>query len=120
MPDNSESDTWVFTQIDRSASGGILFQGRLWKRPSDNIGVAEVRNYLSGDDRCFLAAGGLGFIIGDGRLVYSPETITEAYYAWHALRDWTFTLDYQRVVNPAYNRDRGPVTVGSLRIHWER
>ena len=62
----------------------------------------------------------MGFIIGDGRLNYAPESITEAYYAWHALRDWTFTLDYQRVVNPAYNRDRGPVTVGSLRVHWER
>jgi high affinity Mn2+ porin len=117
---DGKTEAWAFTQIDRSASGGIAVEGRLWKRPADNIGVAGVRNYLSGDDRCFLAAGGMGFIIGDGRLDYSPETITEAYYAWHASRDWTVTLDYQRVVNPAYNRDRGPVTVGSVRVHWER
>jgi high affinity Mn2+ porin len=117
---DGKTEAWAFTQIDRSVSGGVSLQGRLWKRKGDNIGVAAVRNYLSGDDRRFLAAGGMGFIIGDGRLNYAPESITEAYYAWHALRDWTFTLDYQRIVNPAYNRDRGPVSVGSLRLHWER
>jgi high affinity Mn2+ porin len=116
---DGRTEAWAFTQIDRSLSGGISVGGRLWKRPADNIGVAAVRNYLSGDDRSFLAAGGLGFIIGDGRLNYAPESIVEAYYAWQATRQWTFTLDYQRVSNPAYNRDRGPVSVASIRAHWE-
>jgi high affinity Mn2+ porin len=117
---DGKTEAWAFTQIDRSLSAGTSVEGRLWKRTGDNIGVAAVRNYLSGDDRRFLAAGGMGFIIGDGRLNYAPESIAEAYYACHAVRDWTFTLDYQRVVNPAYNRDRGPVSVGTLRVHWER
>ncbi|MBS1855289.1 MAG: carbohydrate porin [Acidobacteria bacterium] len=117
---DGKTEAWAFTQIDRSLSGGIAIPGRLWKRAGDVVGAAAVRNYLSGDDRRFLAAGGVGFIIGDGRLNYAPETIAETYYACHVLRDWTVTLDYQWVSNPAYNRDRGPVPVGSLRLHWER
>jgi high affinity Mn2+ porin len=117
---DGKTESWAFTQIDRSVSGGISVQGRIWKRPGDHIGVAAVRNYLAGDDRSFLAAGGLGFIVGDGKLNYAAESITEAYYSWQAMRDWNLTLDYQRVVNPAYNRDRGPVSVFTLRVHWER
>jgi high affinity Mn2+ porin len=117
---DGKTEAWAFTQIDRSLSGGISIDGKLWKRKSDRIGIAAVRNYLSGDQRSFLAQGGLGFIIGDGRLNYAPESITESYYAWQVIRDWTLTLDYQRIVNPAYNRDRGPLSVATLRVHWER
>ncbi len=117
---DGKTEAWAFTQIDRTVSGGVSIQGRAWRRPHDTVGLAAARNYLSGDQRSFLAAGGLGFIIGDGRLSYAPESIAEAYYAWNVTKQWTLTLDYQRIANPAYNRDRGPVSATSLRVHWER
>ena len=84
------------------------------------MGIAAVRNFLSGDQRSLLASGGYGFLIGDGALNYRPEAAVEAYNAWQVSRAWTITFDYQRVQNPAYNLDRGPVSVASVRLHWER
>jgi high affinity Mn2+ porin len=118
---DGKTESWAFTQIDRSLSGGISINGKLWRRKSDHIGVAGVRNYLSGDQRNFLGHGGLGFIVGDGKLDhYRPENILEAYYAWHATKEWTITGDFQHIRNPAYNADRGPVSVGTIRRHWEK
>ncbi len=118
---DGKTETWAFTEIDRSLSGGLSVKGSHWGRKRDTVGVAAVRNYISGDHRAFLAAGGLGFIIGDGRLDnYRPEQIEEAYYAFAAGGGWTVTGDFQRINNPAYNHDRGPVSVGTLRLHWER
>ena len=117
---DGKTEAWEFSQIDRSVSGGVSIGGARWRRAQDRVGVAAARNYLSGDQRSFLAAGGLGFLIGDGRLNYRPESIVEAYYAWQPLKIFTVSLDYQHVDNPAYNRDRGPVSVYSLRLHLAR
>jgi high affinity Mn2+ porin len=116
---DGKTETWAFTEIDRSLSGGVSIAGRRWGRAQDTIGLAAARNYLSGDHRAFLAAGGHGFIIGDGRLNYAPEQIVEAYYAFRVNCMWTVTADYQHIANPAYNQDRGPVSVGTIRLHWE-
>jgi high affinity Mn2+ porin len=116
---DGKTETWAFTEIDRSLSGGISLNGRRWGRSQDTIGIATARNYLSGDHRSFLAAGGYGFILGDGRLNYAPEQIVEAYYAFPINRMWTITGDYQYIANPAYNQARGPVSVGTIRLHWE-
>jgi high affinity Mn2+ porin len=118
---DGKTESWAFTEIDRSLSGGVSIDGKLWKRKRDRAGVAGARNTISGDHRVFLAEGGMGFIIGDGRLDrYQPENIVEAYYAWQATKQWTITADFQHVGNPAYNADRGPVSVGTIRLHWER
>jgi high affinity Mn2+ porin len=116
---DGKTETWAFTEIDRSLSGGVSVTGRRWGRAHDTIGFAAARNYLSGDHRSFLEAGGYGFIIGDGRLNYAPEQIVEAYYAFQINRMWTVTADYQHIVNPAYNQDRGPLSAGTIRLHWE-
>lgn len=114
---DGKAEDFEFTQVDRSISGGVSLGGARWRRAVDRVGVAAVRNYITGGQRSFLAAGGLGFLIGDGRLNYRPESIVEAYYAWQPLRFFTVTVDYQRVQNPAYNYERGPVNVYSLRLH---
>jgi high affinity Mn2+ porin len=117
---DGKTESWAFTEIDRTISGGLALDGKLWKRAKDRIGIAGARNYLSGDHRSFLAAGGMGFIIGDGRLNYGPESIVEAYYSWSLTNWFTVTGDFQHVWDPAYNRDRGPVPVASIRLHLER
>jgi high affinity Mn2+ porin len=117
---DGKTESFVFTEIDRTIAGGVSAAGRRWRRPADHVGFGAVRNYLSGDHRSFLAAGGTGFLIGDGRLNYAPESIVEGYYGFNVGAGFTTTLDYQHVWNPAYNRDRGPVPVLSLRLHWER
>lgn len=108
-----------FTDIDRSISGGLSLKGSAWGRPTDTVGVGTAVNGLSAAHRDFLAAGGTGLLIGDGRLRYARESIVEAYYALR-FNDWsTVTFDYQFVANPAYNADRGPASVLSLRAHAE-
>ncbi|MGY3505855.1 carbohydrate-selective porin OprB [Bradyrhizobium sp. USDA 4471] len=108
-----------FTDIDRSLSGGLSIKGRSWGRADDTIGIGGAINGLSSAHRDFLAAGGTGLLIGDGRLNYSPERILEAYYNYQVIKGVTMTADYQLITNPAYNADRGPVSIFSGRLHAE-
>jgi len=108
-----------FTDIDRSLSGGISVKGSYWRRPNDTVGIGGAVNGLSAAHRDFLAAGGLGLLIGDGQLNYRPEQIFETYYAYSINKNVTLTADYQLIANPAYNADRGPVSIFSGRLHGE-
>ena len=112
-------EAYDFTDINRSISAGLSLQGKAWGRPDDTFGAAFVQNGISSAARAYFAAGGLGLQIGDGRLNYGPERITELYYRWQAQRHLAVTFDLQYVVNPAYNRDRGPVSIAGLRLHAE-
>jgi len=114
---DGKTATWAFTEIDRSLSMGINIKGTAWKRPSDNLGIAQVVNGISGDHRRFLNRGLYGFIIGDGKLRYGAETITEVFYQARLTSFFYATADYQFVRNPGYNKDRGPVHVFAVRGH---
>jgi high affinity Mn2+ porin len=116
---DGQNEILSFRDIDRSLSGGVSIKGSYWGRPSDTIGVGGAINGLSAAHRDFLAAGGNGLLIGDGRLNYRPEQILETYYAYAIDKNFTFTADYQLVVNPGYNADRGPVSIFSGRLHGE-
>ena len=109
----------AFTDIDRSLMFGAAITGKAWGRPDDRIGVAGAVNALSPEHRDYIAAGGLGILIGDGMLNYHHERILETYYAMRVLKGLTMTFDYQYMVNPAYNADRGPISFFSGRLHGE-
>jgi high affinity Mn2+ porin len=117
---DGKTETWAFTEIDRSLSLGAVLKGTSWSRKDDELGLAFVGNGISKEHKDYLAAGGYGFIIGDGQLNYSPELIAEVYYKLNAYQHklW-LSPDYQFIANPAYNHDRGPVNVFSLRAHVE-
>ena len=116
---DGQNEILSFTDVDRSLSGGVSIKGSYWGRDNDTVGIGGVINGISAAHRDFLAAGGLGLLIGDGRLNYSPEQILEAYYAYQVTKNFTVTADYQFVGNPAYNADRGPVSIFSCRLHGE-
>jgi high affinity Mn2+ porin len=109
-----------FSDINRSISAGLSLTGSRWGRPDDTVGLAGAVNRISHQGKLYFAAGGLGGIIGDGQLPNAgPEQILEAYYNV-ALFDFAhFTADYQFINHPAYNRDRGPVSIFGLRLHLQ-
>jgi high affinity Mn2+ porin len=111
-------EPWDFTDIDRSVSAGVPINGKQWGRPDDTIGIAGVVNGISAEHVAFLNAGGLGILVGDGMLPHpGPEQIIETYYSYALSSSTKVTFDYQLIVNPAYNTDRGPVNVFAGRFH---
>ncbi|MGA8865099.1 MAG: carbohydrate porin [Gallionella sp.] len=119
---DGSKEAFEFTEINRSVSAGLSKRGDCWGRHNDTFGVAAVANGLSGDALNYFAAGGMGILIGDGQLLhYGMEKILETYYscAVHAVEHLMLTADYQYVLNPAYNPDRGPVSIFAARVHAE-
>jgi high affinity Mn2+ porin len=116
---DGHKEAYEFTDIDRSVAAGFSMSGRLWGRNDDIWAIAGVDNGITKVHQAFLNAGGLGILVGDGQLPHpGDERILETYYSfpWFASR---ITLDYQLIVNPAYNRDRGPASVLGVRLHTQ-
>lgn len=115
---DGHTEGWAFTDIDSSLSAGLSLKGARWGRPDDTVNIGGAVNAASKEQANFLAAGGTGILAGDGRLNYGPEGIIETYYS-AGFRLVTLTLDYQFVANPAFNQDRGPVSIFAVRLHAE-
>lgn len=117
---NGNIEPYEFTDVDRTLAAGLTVKGDLWGRSNDQVGLAGVINQISGVHRRFLALGGLGILVGDGRLPNpGPEQIIEAYYDLAIIDHIHASLDGQFINHPAYNRDRGPVPIGAIRLHAE-
>jgi len=116
---DGHTESFAFTEADRSGSMGGQLSGTHWSRPDDRLGVALAVNGLSQPHREYLVEGGSGFILGDGALNYGTEQIDEAYYAAKVAPFATVSADFQLIHNPGYNRDRGPARFLGMRIHLE-
>ena len=116
---DGKTQDFAFTAIDQLATGGVSVKGTVWKRKEDVAATSFTASGLSGVHALYLSRGGLDFLIGDGRLNYAPEYLWESYYSARLAPGFFATFDLQRVTNPAYNHDRGPVWIEGIRLHME-
>jgi len=112
-----QHESYAYTEVDQSVALGGDYSGRAFHRPNDKLGVAFVSNAIKRDHQNYLRYGGLGFLLGDGRLNYAREDILESYYNLHSWRGLYYALNLQFIQHPGYNKDRGPVLVEALRMH---
>ena len=114
-----QHESFAYTEVDETQQIGVAGNGKRWGRKYDRMGIAFVSNGISRVHQEYLALGGLGFLLGDGRLNYGRENILESFYTLHVWRGFYPALGVQHINNPGYNRDRGPVVVPTLRLHVE-
>jgi high affinity Mn2+ porin len=117
--DDGKTESFAYTEVDLTVVEGLGVNGARWHRKQDRAGVAFVSNGIKKDHQRYLALGGLGFLLGDGKLNYGRENILESYYTAHVWRGIYVAPGVQHINNPGYNRDRGPVIVPTLRLHLE-
>jgi high affinity Mn2+ porin len=117
--DNGKTESFAYSEVDQTFAEGLGAQGTWWHRKQDRAGIAFVSNAIKKDHQEYLAAGGLGFLLGDGGLNYGRENILETYYTAHIWRGIYLAPGLQHINNPGYNRDRGPVIVPTFRAHVE-
>jgi high affinity Mn2+ porin len=116
---DGKTEDFAFTAIDRLAEAGVSVKGSRWKRKDDVVATAFAASGISGAHAVYLSLGGLDFLIGDGKLNYAPEYLWESYYSARVVRGFYATFDVQHYNNLAFNHDRGPVWVESVRLHIE-
>jgi high affinity Mn2+ porin len=116
---DGKTEAWAFSDVDRTITAGVSIKGEFWQRPNDTVGLANALNGITKIHQDFFAAGGTGILAGDGALNYGLEDALELYYDFQVWKTIHVALDYQFVVNPAFNRDRGPVSIFGARLHWE-
>ena len=121
MKADGKTETLAFTETDASLGTGIAWKGNAWGRAKDTIGLGYILNTISKDRRDYLEAGGISFFLGDGHpnFKYRPEQVFETYYSMNLWKDLYATFDYQHMMNPGYNADRGPVDFAAIRLHAE-
>jgi hypothetical protein len=114
-----QNESFAYTEVNQSVQIGGDWRAEAWHRPWDKFGMTFMSNAISRAHQNYLALGGQGFLLGDGRLTYARENILESYYNAHLWRGLYLSPNLQFIVHPGYNQDRGPVLVGGVRLHLE-
>jgi high affinity Mn2+ porin len=112
-----QHESFCYTEVDQTVEFGGDYAGKRWGRENDKFGLAFVTNAIKRDHQEYLKLGGLGFLLGDGKLNYAREDIVEGYYTVHTWGGVFYALDAQYIEHPGYNQDRGPLLVESVRMH---
>jgi high affinity Mn2+ porin len=112
-----QHESFAYTEVDQTFAVGGDYAFKAFNRPNDKLGLTFVSNAIKKDHQTYLAWGGKGFLLGDGRLNYAREDIVEGYYNLHVVKGVYYALDAQFVEHPGYNQDRGPVLVEAIRMH---
>lgn len=117
---DGKTEVDAYTSTDRSATFGFLGKGSKWSRPRDVLGVGLNFGWISKAHAEYLRLGGIDGFVGDGFITPAAERSLDAFYSVYIPKSsmW-FTADYQRVTNPGFNADRGPVNIYGLRVHGE-
>ncbi len=116
---DGEEHASMFTDVDYAGTLGLSVKGESWQRPQDTFGLAGIVNGIARVEQEYFAAGGTGILAGDGNLNYGWEKTIETYYDFEICQHVHGAFDYQFIANPAFNRDRGPVSVFGAWLHWE-
>jgi high affinity Mn2+ porin len=116
---DGQTEGWAYDDVAESWSGGVSLNGAIWNRPGDTFGLAAVADALSRVQQDYFEAGGLGILAGDGAMSYGLEKTIETYYKFQIWKELNVSADYQYVMDPAYNKARGPVSILGLRLHWD-
>jgi high affinity Mn2+ porin len=114
---NPNYESWQFSDASRSLEVGLSLKGTAWGRPNDTMGLAEMAAGIGHAAQAFFNAGGLGILVGDGKLPhYGIENVVEFYYNFEVHKGVNVTFDYQLTANPAFNEDRGPINILAARL----
>jgi carbohydrate-selective porin OprB len=116
---DGKTEVYSFTSTDRSISVGGLLKGTRWDRQKDLVGIGYAENWISSQHAAYLKAGGVDGFIGDGYITQTPEKAVELFYRVNLIGAVYLTADYQHLMNPAFNSDRGAVNVYGLKTHIE-
>jgi len=119
MISDGQTEVDAYTSTDRSVSFGAVAKGPLWHRPADVTGVGVNLGWISQAHAEYLRFGGIDGFIGDGNINPAMESTVDVFYSVNFLSSVWLSGDYQHVINPAFNADRGAVHIFGVRIHAE-